>query len=45
MDGDLLVTYWLRGAPLTVEGIVMTAAHLGMILQGVYLLTRFSPAA
>ncbi len=35
------VTYWLRGAPLTVEGVVMTVAHLGMIVQGVYLLTQF----
>lgn len=33
-------SYWALGASLTLEGIVMTVAHLGMILQGIFLLTR-----
>jgi len=33
--------YWGLGASLTLEGAVMTVAHLGMIAQGIYLLTQF----
>jgi len=33
--------YWGLGASLTLEGVVMTVAHIGMIAQGVYLLTQF----
>ncbi len=34
-------TYWGLGASLTLEGAIMTIAHLGMILQGIFLLTQF----
>lgn len=33
--------YWGLGASLTLEGVVMTVAHIGMIAQGIYLLTQF----
>jgi uncharacterized membrane protein YpjA len=35
------LAYWGLGASLTLEGVVMTVAHIGMIAQGIYLLTQF----
>lgn len=35
------LTYWGVGAPITLEGVIMTVAHLGMITQGIFLLTQF----